>query len=200
MVISMGAVKMAEFLGKRKTESSPQHAADPSLLKSGIVPLAVFYVSNAGPAILYKDFGSLPDFAMDNDEVFAHLQQMALGYISALGMGHAYEEGVFDLPVSGTKNYRTILMCFKLFNPKAEDKRLMIGYYQFAFLFPIALAKVLPAASAFENGVINIIKSMLKTSDNLVPDVIITIKERILAYILSFVRKRQVEKVINDIL
>ncbi|MHA2028953.1 MAG: hypothetical protein ACW99Q_06150 [Candidatus Kariarchaeaceae archaeon] len=191
---------MAEFLDKKQAESTTHHTASPSLLKSGVIPLAVFYVSDAGPAVLYRDFASLPDFAMDNDEIFAHLQQMALGYISALGMGHAYEEGVFDLPVSGTKNYRTILMCFKLFNPKAGDKRLMIGYYQFAFLFPVALARLLPATSAFENGAINIIKSMLKTSDNLVPDVIDGVKERILGYILSFVRKQQVEKVIDDIL
>lgn len=191
---------MAEFLGKKQADGASQHLASAALLKPGVIPLAVFHVSDMGPAVLSRDFASLPDFAMDGDEIYAHLQQMALGYISALGMGHAYEEGVFDLPVSGTKNYRTLLMAFKLLNPGAKDRRLMIGYYQFAFLFPRSLAQILPAPSAMENGVINIIKSMLKTSDNLVPDIIAEVKERVLSYILSFVRKQQVDKIINDIL
>lgn len=191
---------MAEFLGRKNSEGGAKHVATAALLKPGVVPLAVFYVSDMGPAVLFRDFSSLPDYAMDDDEVHAHLLQMALGYISALGMGHAYEEGVFDLPVSGTKNYRALLMCFKLLNPGARDRRLMIGYYQFAFLFPRSLAQILPASSAIETGTINIIKSMLRTSDNLVPDIIAAVKERVLSYILSFVRKKQVDRIINDLL
>ncbi len=187
-------------MGNKNSEEGVQSVVATALLKPGVIPLAVFHVSDMGPAVLFRDFASLPDYAMDGDEVFEHLQQMALGYISALGMGHAYEEGVFDLPVSGTKNYRTLLMAFKLLNPGATDRRLMIGYYQFAFLFPRSLAQILPAPSAIETGAINIIKSMLRTSDNLVPDIIAGVKERVLSYILSFIRKTQVDRIINDIL
>ena len=191
---------MTEFLEKKKSEGATQYVASSALLKPGIIPLAVFHVADSGPRVLMRDFQSLPDFVMDEDEMFAHLQQMALGYISALGMGHAYEEGVFDLPMSGTKNYRTMLMSLKLLNPKAKDRRLMIGYYQFAFLIPHALAMILPSCSAIETGSINIIKSMLKSSDNLIPEVVAEVKERVLHYVFTFVRKQQVDKIIDEIL
>ena len=171
-----------------------------TLIAPGKIPLAIFHVSDAGPTVLMRDFGGLPNTDLDEFIMDEHLQQMALGYISALGMGHAYEEGCFDLPVSGTSEYRTLLMCFKLLNPGAKDSRLMIGYYQFAFMVPRAIAKLLPSPAVFEITVINLIKSMLRSSENLTPEMVAEVKVRVLNSILSHLRKKEVERVIDDIL
>lgn len=191
----------SEFNDKSRTIVPSQDTGKKyTLISPGKIPLAVFHVSDVGPTVLMKDFGGLPNTDLDEFAMDAHLQQMALGYISALGMGHAYEEGCFDLPVSGTHEYRTLLMCFKLLNPGAIDKRLMIGYYQFAFMVPRKIAKLLPSPAAFELTAINLIKSMLRTSDNLTPEIIAEVKIRVLNSILTHLRKKEVERVIDDIL
>ena len=198
----MGSVRLgSEFKEKSRSTVPTQNTGKKyTLIAPGKIPLAIFHVSDSGPKVLMRDFGGLPNTDLDEFTMDAHLQQMALGYISALGMGHAYEEGCFDLPVSGTSEYRTLLMCFKLLNPGAKDRRLMIGYYQFAFMIHRALAKLLPSPAAFEMTVISLIKSMLRSSENLTPEIVAEVKERVLNSVLTHLRKKEVERVIDEIL
>ena len=127
------------------------------------------------------------------------LGKMAIGYITALGLGNEYCEGVFDLPASNLPGYRLFLVSVKLYNPDAIDPRLHIGLYQFALFLPIEYMKQLPANSAMETAIISIVKSEIKYADRIVPEILVPLKNRLTRYLDNQISKRNAERLINEI-
>lgn len=95
---------------------------------------AMFKLTEMGPDVMYQDFETLPDGT--NPEVF--LMNMSVSLISAIGQGHSYSQGVFDLPSGKLADYRSFVYSFRMSDPEALDPRLKWGFFQLVIFIPEA--------------------------------------------------------------
>lgn len=92
------------------------------LFKSDYFPTAVFSVSELGPIVHLRDFDNLP---IPNEmEIEFFLLRTAVTFITAIGQGHEYSEGYYELPVPYLPNYKALLFSFTVTDKKSNDKRL----------------------------------------------------------------------------
>jgi small GTP-binding protein len=93
---------------------------------------AMFKLTEYGPDIMYHDFDSLP-YDLD---VNTFLMNMTVSLVSAIGQGHNYSEGIFDLPSGKLKGYRSCVFSFRMSDYQAKDVRLKWGFFQFVLFVP----------------------------------------------------------------
>lgn len=149
-------------------------------------PLVIFNIDEMGPGVLYRDFTELPDADIDPDSIDTFLMNLAISYISAIGQGHSYIEGVFDLPAGKLENYRLILISFYIGSEYVKDDYDFCNYYQIGMFIPKPLNHLLPAISSFETFILKYVKKNFEGSFSLTNDKINQIKQEIIAS-LTFV-------------
>lgn len=100
---------------------------DPSNIYS-----VLFKLTEYGPADVYRDFNQLPQI----DDVEVYLVNMGISIISAIGQGHNYSEGVYDMPDHGRSGYRRFIYSFRMQDSTTQDHRLDTGFFQMVLLIP----------------------------------------------------------------
>ncbi|MHA2171480.1 MAG: hypothetical protein ACXAB7_16455 [Candidatus Kariarchaeaceae archaeon] len=148
-------------------------------------PLVLFNIDEYGPGVGFRDFQLLPYADLIDENLETYLVNLAISYISAMGHGHNYLEGVYDLPAGKLKNYRLLLVSFYLGSP-LNDTYNFNNYYQIGIFVPTPLAQIMPSLATIESVILTNIKRRLEGSFFLTVDKLQQIKKEILT-ILTFV-------------
>ena len=86
-------------------------------------PCASFIMSTLGPTPQYytqdKFLEAYPEFGKDN--IDGNLLKMGISYISALGQGHRYSEGVFELPPGDFVRHKSIIVSKRIHGEEIEN-------------------------------------------------------------------------------
>ncbi|MHA2253169.1 MAG: hypothetical protein ACXAD7_22600 [Candidatus Kariarchaeaceae archaeon] len=144
-------------------------------------PAVIFGIDERGPGVAFRDFDELYYADVEPKDLDTYLRNLAISYISAVGQGHSYLEGVYDLPAGNQENYRLILISFYIGNEIAMDSYNFHNYYQMGLFIPTPLSQLLPALSSVETFVLANVKKILEGSFFLTVDKIQQIKREILA-------------------
>lgn len=121
-------------------------------------PLAIFFMNDFGPQLFLKDFDHLEandGSHVQESELESFLIQVSISLISAIGQGHSYIEGVFELPAGTLDNYRLLIASKRMNNKTAEDNRLMSGYAIFGFFVPKNFTKYVRKTQTVEKSVLS---------------------------------------------
>ena len=156
-------------------------------------PLVIFNVDERGPGVAFRDFDALPYADITSNQIDALLAKLAVSYISSIGQGHSYLEGVFDLPAGKLKNYRLILVSFYIGSESKNDGFNFNNYYQYGIFIPTPLSHYLPSFTLIEPFILNCVKTNLEGGFFLTVDKIKQTKREILA-ILTFVIYEKMKK------
>jgi hypothetical protein len=144
-------------------------------------PAVIFNIDELGPGVAFRDFNELSYANIKPDDLDVFLTNLAVSYISAIGQGHSYLQGVYDLPAGNQENYRLILISFYIDSEFAEKTYNFHNYYQMGLFIPTPLSQLLPALSSIETFVLASVKKILEGSFFLTVDKIQQIKREILA-------------------
>lgn len=140
-------------------------------------PTTIFHMSDFGPELYYKDFDYIENsehIKYTDIELTQLLTQLSISFIAALGQGHGYIEGCFDLPAGSLTNYRTFVISKKVSNPFAEDIRLRKGFMVFVIFIPIKYRTLIKPLSAIEDNVmhsINLLNNIKQFSDEKIQEI-----------------------------
>ena len=148
-------------------------------------PLVLFNIDEYGPRVGFCDFQQLLYADLVGENLDNYLINLAIDYISAIGQGHNYLEGVYDLPAGNLKNYRLLLVSFYL-GSHSSDIYNFNNYYQIGIFIPTPLAQIMPSLITIESVILSNIKRRLEGSFFLTVDKLQQIKKEILT-ILTFV-------------
>ena len=113
----------------------------------GNFPFVVFNITDDGPNVAYKDFKNWPvnDSLNLVDEM---IQLLAISYIAAIGAGHNYSSGVFELPAGNSKLYRMMIIAINCGLNK--EKIASQQYFQFGLCIPQEVMKLMPSFISIE--------------------------------------------------
>jgi hypothetical protein len=126
--------------------------------------IAVFSMNNFGPTVLQYD--NMSNLLNDvSSEQF--LQNIAVNLMVAIGQGHSFSEGVFELPAGNLLGYRLLLISFRFKDFSSSDVRLKNTNLCLVGIFiPTSICSLLPSCALYEYDLIKYIKSKLKSVGN----------------------------------
>lgn len=120
--------------------------------------VAIFAMDTFGPAVLASQ--KLDHIITIDGEEF--LQNLSVNIMVSIGQGHAFSEGIFELPAGNSREYRLLVISFRFADDTALDPRLQhANLCQVAIFVPRHITFILPANSVFEDKVVNFVKSHL---------------------------------------
>jgi len=146
--------------------------------------IGVFTMSEFGPSVLYSDLkGNRLKRGLDKENV---LQNIALNTIMAMGQGHAFCEGVYDLPAGQMGRYRLMVISKKTKDSSSIDPRLQeTNLVNFVFFIPKKIVKYLPHYSVIEDEILEVL-NVIHDLSGLVEDDFQFIKQEITKIIDSY--------------
>ncbi len=118
-------------IGKRKERRK-------KLMDFGNYRYALFLMKPHGPELVYHNF-----IEMDKDEIVDRLTLLGISYIAALGQGHSYSSGVFELPPGDIEGYKTISFSHEISNSESEDTRYSSLYSVFSIFIKDEIAELM---------------------------------------------------------
>ena len=85
----------------------------------------LFKLEGIGPNAVFRDFNTLKGV----DHIDTFLINLGVALMTAIGQGHDYNIGVYDLPMAKLPNHRLFAFSFRKEDPKANDSRLREGFF-----------------------------------------------------------------------
>lgn len=158
---------LLEYQAHQELALAKRLAVDPAKLS-----VSVFKFGKRGPEPFLST--SLPfEDALSEREKEAFLIKLGTHYMAATGAGHAYSEGLFELPVPSYDKYHGLVFGFRLTEKNHNDVRFKESsaenYGLVVVLFPVLFRSILPKRSLIEKKLEGLIKSysdMEELNDN----------------------------------
>lgn len=117
-------------------------------------PTAVFSISDNGPFVHLRDFDTLP-LSSELDIEF-YLLNMAVISITAIGQGHKYSEGIFELPVHDLPDYKSLMFSKVITDKESNDIRLNVkSIVIFCIFIPKDIKGAMPEMTKFETQILS---------------------------------------------
>ncbi len=118
--------------------------------------IGFFSMSELGPSVIYSDLkGNRLKRGLPKENV---LQNIALNTILAMGQGHSFCEGVFDLPAGMMQRYRLMVISKKVKDRGSSDPRLQEANLMIiAFFIPKKIVRYLPHYAVVEDEILELL-------------------------------------------
>ncbi len=144
-------------------------------------PFVAFNITIEGPSVAYSDFKKWP-IPGDFDNVELQLQQLAVNYITAIGNGHNYTSGVYELPASNSKFYRMLIVSMN--SNSGDGLQDHQRYLQFGIFIPMNVMKLMPSLISLEDVILSSIENHFPSPWDLSINNITDVKNHLLTIIL----------------
>jgi ActR/RegA family two-component response regulator len=152
-------------------------------------PLVMYKLSTQGIEYFHHDFSDFPEPLGTPLDDF--LQTIGISVLVAIGQGHSYSEGCFNLPAANSKRYSTLLFSFKADDPDAIDPRMRKGYFVFNLFMPKILASHFPNPKEMEEYIPEF-KSYFPNYNSMTPDRLSKFKHQLLSNISLMKNQQQI--------
>ncbi len=132
------------------------------LLEKGVISAAAFSMNDPGiEALVHIGFNFVPE-----DMRTATIEYLGVVYVSMLGQGHSYAEGVFTLPVGQYADREAVVFSKQIPDPTAKDHRLQYrNFITIALIYPKSLRGLLPNLATLELRGMQVLDPITKVSE-----------------------------------
>ena len=125
------------------------------IMDTGNYRYAQFLMKPHGPELLYHNF-----IEMDTDDIVDRLTLLGISYIAALGQGHSYSSGVFELPSGDIDGYKTFSFSHEISNSESEDTRYSRLYSVFSLFIKEEVAELMEIPQKTKDKLFDIQKTL----------------------------------------
>ena len=116
----------------------------------GQIPSVLFKMTEIGPDVVYRDFTELTGV----EDIESYLLNLGVALSTAIGQGHTYNEGIYDLPGGSLGETKLFVHSFRLADPDAVDTRLLLGLFIYVLLIPNEYVKYYEPFSKVEEFIV----------------------------------------------